>query len=101
VSGLFGDTPGGHDGPSPDETALIPTARPPAQGRARVVQSTFVSDTDDDSDDEDRDSRFAARGQARVVVITDARPAGDAAGSVPAQRPSDDERADEEQHSGE
>jgi capsular exopolysaccharide synthesis family protein len=101
MSGLFGDTPANQDGPSPDETALIPTTRPPAQGRARVVQSTFVSDTDNDDNDGDEagDSRFAARGQARVVVITDARPA---AGSVPAPRASDDDGADdEEHHSGE
>jgi hypothetical protein len=66
-----------------------------------VVQSTFVSDTDNDDNDGDEagDSRFAARGQARVVVITDARPA---AGSVPAPRASDDDGADdEEHHSGE
>lgn len=103
IAGMFDDPSGeGADfGPSPDETALIPTNRPPAQGRARVFRSTVVSETED-GDDED-DQRPAARGQARVVVITDAKPAhqdDDAVaepGSVPAQRTPDDE----ERHSGE
>jgi capsular exopolysaccharide synthesis family protein len=115
VAGLFDDQSGQdrtgteYGGPSPDETALIPTVRP-AQGRARVFRSTVTTDSDDGSDDADdqaRANRFAARGQARVVVITDAKPAADEgdAGSVPAPRVSDeDEHAhtpDEEHRSGE
>ncbi len=112
VFGLFDDGPGQdpadteYGGPSPDETALIPTARP-AQGRARVFRSTVVTDTEDDSDDDARANRFAARGQARVVVITDAKPAADEgdAGPVPAPRVSDEDEStdtpDEEHRSGE
>jgi capsular exopolysaccharide synthesis family protein len=117
VGGMFDDQSGQgrtgteYGGPSPDETALIPTARPPAQGRARVVQGTVFTDSSGDEDDAEDRGRYAARGQARVVVITDAKPAateGDAVGSVPAPRaatededqPADETKA-EEQQSGE
>jgi hypothetical protein len=106
VSGLFGDDqPAGQESdggdPSPDETALIPTARTPAQGRARVVQSTVVTDPADD--DERPGGGYSARGQARVVVITDAKPAADDPGAghpagpgLPAPRhPEPDETSDE------
>jgi capsular exopolysaccharide synthesis family protein len=92
VAGLYGDDPA-EDAPGAEaaETAtFIPRA--PVRGRARVVQATIVSDEEiePDADPESPRPRPAARGQARVVSITDAKPAADSARpeppNLPAQR---------------
>jgi capsular exopolysaccharide synthesis family protein len=78
-----------------DETVMVQ----PVRGRARVVRATFVNEPDDDEDD--RPVSGAARGQARVVVITDAKPAADDQNhrvepNLPAPRqPEQDRRSDE------
>ena len=72
----------------------------PARGRARVITGTIKADDQPDGDDAgpDRteDSQPSARGQARVVIITDAHPPakGESAEtpSVPAQREPDEEQ---------
>jgi hypothetical protein len=84
--------------------AAVPTL--PARGRARVINGTIAADQDEPGDDADRagGSRPSARGQARVVIITDAHPPADGGGtaapSVPAQRESG-EREPEERQPGE
>jgi capsular exopolysaccharide synthesis family protein len=73
--------------------AAVPTGLP-ARGRARVINGTIAADQDDDGDSGPEEvgsgSRPSARGQARVVIITDAHPPangdGDAAPAVPTQR---------------
>jgi hypothetical protein len=72
-----------------------------------VINGTIAADQDESADDDpDRadGSRPAARGQARVVIITDAHPPADGGGtaapSVPAQRESE-EREPEERQPGE
>ena len=74
VAGLYGDEPADDTGPAgeADET-VVPRA--PVRGRARVVQATIVTEdeNEDDDDDDPPATGGAARGQARVVVITDAQ----------------------------
>jgi capsular exopolysaccharide synthesis family protein len=55
-----------------DDTMVNHPPVGPARGRARVVQATIVSE-DEEPEEPARDG-IAARGQARVVVITDAKP---------------------------
>jgi capsular exopolysaccharide synthesis family protein len=95
VAGLYGDD--GSEDPGPgteaDESAV---AQAPVRGRARVVQATIV--TEDEDEDEGEEARpatgGAARGQARVVVITDAQEPA----NLPAQRTPERQQ---EQQSGE
>jgi Mrp family chromosome partitioning ATPase len=91
VAGLYGDDDdAGAEDAGPD-TAVEPAepvvARAPVRGRARVVQATIVSEDEDDDEAAAPDSGGAARGQARVVVITDAREPA----NLPVQRPDPDE----------
>ena len=91
VAGLYGDDDdAGAEDARPD-TAVEPAepvvARAPVRGRARVVQATIVSEDEDDDEAAAPDSGGAARGQARVVVITDAREPA----NLPVQRPDPDE----------
>ena len=100
VYGLFGenenpDDHGSDDGAGPaddGDATVIARAHVGARGRARVVNATFVDSSDQvdsgDEDDEPRhDETVSARGQARVVVITDAQPAPDDKRAEPANLP--------------
>jgi capsular exopolysaccharide synthesis family protein len=71
--------------------AAVPTGLP-ARGRARVINGTITTDQEDDADGDSEPHRPPARGQARVVIITDAHPPADRTGSVPVQRSSDEEQ---------
>ncbi len=82
ISGLFGDDDGGAgdeahiadpDGDEAGVVARVPST--PVRGRARVVTATLV--TDDEQAGDPAGDGGAARGQARVVVITDAQHTGD------------------------
>ncbi|HEY7271938.1 MAG TPA: polysaccharide biosynthesis tyrosine autokinase [Actinoplanes sp.] len=91
---------GGEPAGTPDEEtgvdargrAAVPTSLT-ARGRAQVINGTIAADQDEPGDgepDQAGGSRPSARGQARVVIITDAHPPADGTGtaapSVPAQR---------------
>jgi capsular exopolysaccharide synthesis family protein len=89
--------PADEDGGDAREPGTV-AAGEPARGRARVINGSISADQDDDGDGEgDADPssgpRPPARGQARVVVITDAHLPTDgdrpATPSVPAQREPD------------
>jgi capsular exopolysaccharide synthesis family protein len=83
VAGLYGDD--GTEDPGPGtEAEESAVARAPVRGRARVFQSTIVTEDEDEDDGEDARPATggAARGQARVVVITDAQEPA----NLPAQR---------------
>jgi hypothetical protein len=94
---------GGEPGATPEEEtgvdargrAAVPTGLP-ARGRAQVINGTIAADQDDPGDGEpDRagESRPSARGQARVVIITDAHPPANGKSSLPAQRSSGEEQS--------
>jgi hypothetical protein len=71
--------------------AAVPTGLP-ARGRARVINGTITTDQEDDADGDSEPHQPPARGQARVVIITDAHPPADGAASAPVQRSSDEEQ---------
>jgi len=119
VSGLFGENETANDhgtadddtGPADDgDGTVIARAHVGARGRARVVNATFVDSSDQEDDEPRPDEIVAARGQARVVVITDAQPAPDdkraeraEPANLPAQRAPVNQPApkDEKQQTGE
>jgi hypothetical protein len=103
VAGLYGEEPAedGAEARTAEPAVVIPQV--PVRGRARVVQATIVADEQVEPDAEPESPRpaGAARGQARVVSITDARPAAGVARPnppvVPGQRtPEPDEPAADE-----
>jgi capsular exopolysaccharide synthesis family protein len=92
VTGLLGDDPAdGPDDPDNDERDEAPiwqqprTDIVPARGRARVVNGTVTTGRDDDEDDPATElaGGTPARGQARVVIITDAQPPAAGAPAAP------------------
>lgn len=83
--------PAAQDGADARGRAAVPTGLP-ARGRARVINGTITTDQENDADGDSELHRPAARGQARVVIITDAHPPADGAASVPVQRSPDEEQ---------
>jgi capsular exopolysaccharide synthesis family protein len=83
--------PAAQDGVDARGRAAVPTGLP-ARGRARVINGTLTTDQENDADGDSEPHRPAARGQARVVIITDAHPPADGAASAPVQRSSDEEQ---------
>jgi capsular exopolysaccharide synthesis family protein len=100
VTGLLGDDPADRtDDPDNDEPDEAPIWRQPrtdivpARGRARVVNGTVTTGRDED-DEDDPATEWAggtpARGQARVVIITDAQPPATSGPAAPAPAPAAD-----------